>query len=142
MKKYDKERLIEILKPYDNKNILLLLQVIQENFSYISNEHIIFLSERTNIPCSQIESILSFYKFFNRKKINYTIRICQTISCDLKNKGNYSAYPRPSTLVAWTVGGEITGLCPELHKNKRIYLFYLLCLSSYFYFLKKYIQKS
>ncbi len=86
MKKYDKERLIEILKPYDNKNILLLLQVIQENFSYISNEHIIFLSERTNIPCSQIESILSFYKFFNRKKINYTIRICQTISCDLKNK--------------------------------------------------------
>lgn len=85
MKKYDKERLIGILKPYDN-NILLLLQIIQENFSYISNEHVIFLSEKTKIPCSQIESILSFYKFFNRKKINYTIRICQTISCDLKNK--------------------------------------------------------
>ena len=86
MKKYDKERLIEILEPYNNENILLLLQVIQENFSFISNEHIIYLSEKTKVPCSQIESILSFYKFFNREKVNYNIRICQTISCDLKNK--------------------------------------------------------
>lgn len=86
MKKYDKEILQNLFKEDTEINILTMLQTIQNNFYYISKEHIIFLSELTGVPNSQIESILSFYKFFNRKKIDYNIRICQTISCDLKNK--------------------------------------------------------
>ena len=86
MKKYEREILENLFEENKKENLLVLLQIIQKNFSHVSNEHILFLSEHTKVPNSQIESILSFYKFFNRKKVNHTIRICQTISCDLKNK--------------------------------------------------------
>lgn len=86
MKKYELEKLNDIFAKNANINIFESLKVIQHNFGYISKEHIFYLSEVTSVPCSQIESILSFYKFFTRKKINYRIKICQTISCELKNK--------------------------------------------------------
>lgn len=90
MKKYDEKLLENLMKSEkfknNEKNILYYLQEIQKTFGYVSYEYINYLGDFLKIPNSGIESIVSFYKFFNRTKIDYTIRICQTISCDLKNK--------------------------------------------------------
>lgn len=91
-----KKNELEILNGLFNKDnlgkdvdkILFYLQIIQENFGYLSFEHMSYLGEYLDVHNSQIESVSSFYKFFNVDvgAAKYTIRICQTISCDLKNK--------------------------------------------------------
>lgn len=86
MKKYELDILNNNISKDKNINIFENLKKIQQIFGYVSREHIFYLSDLWGIPCSQIESILSFYKFFRRKKINFVIKICQTISCELKNK--------------------------------------------------------
>ena len=90
MKKLEKEKLEFLFSEKkftkESHKTLYYLQEIQNEFGYLSYEHMNYLAEFLNIHNSQIESIVSFYKFFNLENVKYTIRICHTISCDLKNK--------------------------------------------------------
>lgn len=90
MKKFEEEKLenlfLEKKFTKESHKTLFYLQEIQNEFGYLSYEHMNYLAEFLDIHNSQIESIVSFYKFFNLENVKYTIRICHTISCDLKNK--------------------------------------------------------
>lgn len=90
MKKIEEEKLkylfLEKNFTKESHRLLYYLQEIQNTFGYISYEHIKFIAKFLELHLSQVESIVSFYKFFNLEKVKYTVRICQTISCDLKNK--------------------------------------------------------
>lgn len=71
--------------------LLTIMEQIQEanEFKYLDEAHINYLSAKTNIPLSQIYSVATFYSFFNLKpQGKHTIVVCRGTACHTKGSKN------------------------------------------------------
>lgn len=77
LSKYGKER----------SALLPVLQELQDEYSYLNEAIINEVAKTFELSQTDIFSVASFYHFLNTKpKGKYVIRLCRTISCDLKGK--------------------------------------------------------
>lgn len=83
------EEIEELVKKYGNERstLLTILHEIQKKYRYISNYAQQEIARHLKIHPVEVYSVISFYAFLNSEpKGRNIVRICQTISCDLKNK--------------------------------------------------------
>jgi NADH:ubiquinone oxidoreductase subunit E len=67
--------------------VLPVLQGLQREYGYLGEEVINEVARKFDLSQTEVFSVASFYHFLNmRKKGRFVIRICRTISCDLKDK--------------------------------------------------------
>jgi len=82
-------KLDELLKKYGKERDALLpvLQDLQNEYSYLNEELINEVARVFDLSQTEVFSVASFYHFLNIKpKGKYVIRLCRTISCELKGK--------------------------------------------------------
>lgn len=82
-------KLNKLYKKYGEKRdaLLPILQEVQDEYSYLSEDIINEIAKIFGISQTEVFSVASFYHFLNIKpKGKYVIRLCRTISCQLKGK--------------------------------------------------------
>jgi NADH-quinone oxidoreductase subunit E len=78
------EQIDKIIDKYVNKKGILiqLLLDIQKQLNWIPKTAIIRISQRLNIPCSQIYRIASFYTVLSLEPIGrHLVRVCEGTAC-------------------------------------------------------------
>jgi NADH:ubiquinone oxidoreductase subunit E len=66
----------------DGYNILSILQDVQENFNYIPEKAVDWLSKKLNIPASRLFGIITFYDQFHLKpRGENVITVCRGTAC-------------------------------------------------------------
>ncbi len=70
------------------KNLIPLLQAIQNEYNYLPEEALKYLSEKTSITPSEIVSVASFYKQFRMQPAGkHLVKICVGTACHVKGAG-------------------------------------------------------
>ncbi len=83
------EEIEQLVEKYGNTRSALLpiLQEIQAQHRYISDYAQQEVARHLDIHPVEVYSVISFYAFLNTKpKGRNIVRVCKTISCDMKNK--------------------------------------------------------
>jgi len=77
----------DVLKKYsDKKDLMQALQEIQKEFGYLSEENLILLSKKIDVPLSQISGVATFYNWFKLKPVGkYHVSICRGTACHVNN---------------------------------------------------------
>ncbi|MDR2980138.1 MAG: NADH-quinone oxidoreductase subunit NuoE [Bacteroidales bacterium] len=80
-----KKSIDNILEKYENSGrdaLIALLQKIQENEGYLSEEAIVKTGEKLNIPTSKIYGVATFYNQFRfEPQGKYHIQVCRGTAC-------------------------------------------------------------
>ena len=86
-KKIHNQKLEELAKYIEeqgsNKNdLIMILHKAQELFGYLSEEVILFLSEKLSIPAAKIYGVITFYSHFSTEpKGKHVINVCMGTAC-------------------------------------------------------------
>ncbi|MBN2383284.1 NADH-quinone oxidoreductase subunit NuoE [bacterium] len=77
-----------ILEPYQGASrdaLIPILQKVQEQEGYLSEEAIVKISQKLNLPASKIFGVASFYNQFRfQPKGRYHIMVCRGTACHVK----------------------------------------------------------
>lgn len=80
-----KKSIDNILEKYENSGrdaLIALLQEIQENEGYLSEEAVVKTGEKLNIPTSKIYGVATFYNQFRfEPQGKYHIQVCRGTAC-------------------------------------------------------------
>ncbi len=86
MEEYKKMQ--EILKKYpknDKNNMIQILNEVQEEFGYISEQAMLDISKHIDVTLSEIYSVVTFYSRFTLKQAGkYHITVCLGTACFVK----------------------------------------------------------
>ena len=78
----------EILKKYtkgDKNNMIQILNEVQEEFGYISEQAMLDISKHLDVTLSEIYSVVTFYSRFTLKQAGkYHITVCLGTACFVK----------------------------------------------------------
>ena len=78
----------EILKKYtkgDKNNMIQILNEVQEEFGYISEQAMLDISKHIDVTLSEIYSVVTFYSRFTLKQAGkYHITVCLGTACFVK----------------------------------------------------------
>ncbi len=103
----------------DRSSLLKILQEVQKNHRYISEFAQQEIARLLKIYPVEVYSVVSFYAFLNSKpKGRNIVRICRTITCDMKNK----------EAIAKAVERELGIKMGETTKDKKFTIEYANCL--------------
>jgi len=103
----------------DRSSLLKILQDVQKNHRYISEFAQQEIARLLKIHPVEVYSVVSFYAFLNSKpKGRNIVRICRTITCDMKNK----------EAIAKAVERELGIKMGETTKDKKFTIEYANCL--------------
>ena len=111
----------EIIKLYgaERSSLLQILQAIQRKHKYISDFAQQEVARLMNIHPVEVYSVISFYSFLHSKPQGRNIiRLCRTISCDMKGKED----------IVSAIERELGIKFGETTKDKRITLEFTNCL--------------
>lgn len=77
----------ELLKKYSDKEDLIpALQDIQKEYGYLSEDNLVLLSKKIDVPLTQISGVATFYNWFKLKPVGkYHISICRGTACHVNN---------------------------------------------------------
>jgi NADH-quinone oxidoreductase E subunit len=77
----------EVLENYsDKKELMSALQAIQKEYGYLSEENLILLSKKIDVPLAQISGVATFYNWFKLKPVGkYHVAICRGTACHVNN---------------------------------------------------------
>lgn len=79
------EKKIEaLLTRYETKrsSIIPILHEIQDEYTYVSDEHVTYLESKYGLPAVQSREILTFYKMYRTEKpAKFDIQFCDNFSC-------------------------------------------------------------
>jgi len=84
-----KIEVINILKSYEKRreNLLPILQEINRQRNYLSEDSMREIAKYLSLSTAEVYGVATFYSFVDtERKGSHNIRICQTISCDMKDK--------------------------------------------------------
>ena len=84
-----KPRVINILKKFKKKreNLLPILQEINRQWNYLSEDSMKEIARYLDLSAAEVYGVATFYSFVDtERRGNHVIRICKTISCDMKDK--------------------------------------------------------
>lgn len=77
----------EILKKngWSRNKIVGILQDVQDTYGYLPRDILSYISQKLNIPLSQIYSLATFYRVFSLKpKGKYKIKVCLGTACHVR----------------------------------------------------------
>jgi NADH:ubiquinone oxidoreductase subunit F (NADH-binding)/NADH:ubiquinone oxidoreductase subunit E len=75
-------------KGSEKKNLIPILQAIQNEYNYLPEETLKYLSEKTAITPSEIVSVASFYKQFRMQPAGkHMVKVCVGTACHVKGAG-------------------------------------------------------
>lgn len=80
------ERLKSIVARYPNSKsaVMPALYIAQEEFGYLTDEAIAWISERLRLSPAHVRGVATFYTMFYKKPVGkYHIQVCRTLSCML-----------------------------------------------------------
>jgi NADH-quinone oxidoreductase subunit E len=83
----DLSKVEDVLKNYETSPgwLIPVLQDIQQEYNYLPREALAIVSERLDVPMSQVYGVASFYASFSLKpRGKNIIRICMGTACHLK----------------------------------------------------------
>jgi len=67
--------------------LLPILNDINIKFGHISENTLVEISKQMDIAIGEIHGVMTFYSYLNHNKLGkYVIRLCKTITCDMKDK--------------------------------------------------------
>jgi NADH-quinone oxidoreductase subunit E len=73
------------LYPRHPQHLVNLLQDVQAEFSYISEEHLTLICDHLGVPLTQAWSVATFYKSFSLEpRGEHEIKVCLGTTCHLK----------------------------------------------------------
>jgi len=77
----------KILANYSTvEDLIPAMQAIQKEFGYLSEENLILLAKKVNVPLTQISGVATFYNWFKLKPIGkYHISLCRGTACHVHN---------------------------------------------------------
>lgn len=78
---------MEIINKFRNTKgaLIPILHAIQDEFGYLPEEALEFVSEETSIPLSEIYGVATFYSFFSLEpKGEHVVRVCMGTACYVK----------------------------------------------------------
>lgn len=81
------EKVEKLIESYINKKeqLISLLQDVQAEFNYIPQDVIIRISQKLEIPLSQVFSVATFFQAFTLKpRGRHTITVCLGTTCHIK----------------------------------------------------------
>ena len=79
------EQILESRRSQPNQ-LIEVLQDIQENYGYISEEHMQSVSEELGVPLMEVYRVASFYKAFRLKPSGkIVLTMCQGTACHVRN---------------------------------------------------------
>lgn len=81
------DKIKEIVQSYGTKkeNLIVILQKVQEEYRYLSEEILIFLANLLNISPAKVYGVATFFSHFTLDpKGKYVIRICDGTACHVK----------------------------------------------------------
>ncbi len=82
-----RDEIIEIVKKYETNTgkLLGVLEDIQKEEGYISEEAMRTVSEFLNVPLSKVYEVATFYSFFNLKPVGkHIVTVCMGTACHVK----------------------------------------------------------
>ena len=72
----------------DRKSLMPILQGIVERNNYLTDEIMVEVAKELDISAAEVYGTASFYTFLDtRERGKYVIRVCKTITCSMKGKG-------------------------------------------------------
>ncbi|MEE4284981.1 MAG: NAD(P)H-dependent oxidoreductase subunit E [Mariniphaga sp.] len=75
-------------KGSEKKNLIPILQAIQQEYNYLPEETLKYLSEKTAITPSEIVGVASFYKQFRMQPAGkHLVKVCVGTACHVKGAG-------------------------------------------------------
>jgi NADH:ubiquinone oxidoreductase subunit E len=88
---YQSENLVKELTDKHGRSrqsLLPILQGIVERYNYLTDEAMVEVAKELEISAAEVYGTASFYTFLDTSvKGKYVIRICKTITCSMKGKG-------------------------------------------------------
>ena len=81
------EKVEKLIESYINKKeqLISLLQEVQAEFNYIPQDVLIRISQKLEIPLSQVFSVATFFRAFTLKpRGRHTITVCLGTACHIK----------------------------------------------------------
>ncbi len=85
------EKVRDLSEKYGRRreNLLPILQGIVEKEHYLTSEAMIQVAKELDISAAEVYGTASFYSFLDtEQRGQYVIRVCKTISCDMKGKNS------------------------------------------------------
>lgn len=88
VKKEVPQELAKIFEKFQNKQreyLIPLLQDVQEEYGYLSEENMIFIAAHLNLPASKVFGVATFYNQFRQKpQGKNVIKVCRGTACHVK----------------------------------------------------------
>ena len=85
-----KERVSEIIESYGCKqsNLIAIMQGIQAEFNYLSEESLLLVAEKLNLSPAKVYSVATFYENFSLEaKGKHIIKVCAGTACHVRKSG-------------------------------------------------------
>ncbi len=72
----------------NRENLLPVMQGVVEQENYLSEYSMVEIAREMDLPAAEVFGTATFYSFLEVKKMGkFIIRVCKTISCAMKGKG-------------------------------------------------------
>ena len=84
------EKVSEIIEAYDCKqsNLIAIMQGIQAEFNYLSEESLVLVAEKLGISPAKVYSVATFYENFSLEaKGKHVIKVCAGTACHVRKSG-------------------------------------------------------
>ena len=73
---------------YDQSNLIAILQEIQAEYKYLSEESLTTVAEKLGISTAKVYSVATFYENFSLEaKGKYIIKVCAGTACHVRKSG-------------------------------------------------------
>jgi NADH:ubiquinone oxidoreductase subunit E len=87
LKENDIKNINEIISKYGNSTelLILIMQEINENYHYLPEHILKYVSQELNVPLSQVYNVATFYTSFTLKpRGKHTIKVCMGTACHIR----------------------------------------------------------
>jgi NADH-quinone oxidoreductase subunit E len=81
------KKLHELIGRYPTKMALTLplLHLCQEQEGFVSEEAMLFVSQKLDVPLSHVQGVVTFYTLYNQKPVGeHQVWVCRTLPCALR----------------------------------------------------------
>ena len=86
----DLSRAVNIIEAFDCKqsNLIAILQGIQAEYSYLSEEALVLVAEKLGVSTAKVYSVATFYENFSLEpKGKHIIKVCAGTACHVRKSG-------------------------------------------------------
>lgn len=89
------KRALEIIAQYPHKHsaVMPLLYLVQEQVGCITEEGILWVSEKIDMPPVHVREVATFYTMYYKKPVGrFHFQVCRTLSCALRGAKDITGY--------------------------------------------------